>query len=71
MAEMIVVCMVLVFIFGLGIVIKDVLQHAQKPRLTKGSSGRSVNRNWSWGLVPVVLLKEMIPEITTIEQRRC
>ncbi len=41
MAEMIVVCMAFVFIFGLGIVIKDVLQHDQKPRLTKGSSGHS------------------------------
>lgn len=41
MAEIIVVFMVLVFIFGLSIVVKDVLQHAQKHRLTKGSSGRS------------------------------
>jgi uncharacterized iron-regulated membrane protein len=37
MGELIVIFMVLMFIVGLGVVIKDVLEHARKPRLTRHS----------------------------------
>jgi len=38
MGEIIVIFMVLVFIFGLAVVIRDVLRHAKKQGLTKSSN---------------------------------
>ena len=38
MGELIAIFMILVFCIGMGVVVKEVLEHAAKPRLTKRSS---------------------------------
>ena len=44
MGELMVMLMVLIFLVGLGVVVKDILAHDKSHRLTKHSSGRLNSR---------------------------